>query len=126
MHAPFIFVTTHTIKPGRLDALEALNAEFAAFVEEHEPLMLGLHAYVSEDGRRLTIIQIHPDAESLDTHLEVAGDRIHQAFELVDNESVDVYGEPAAVARGLLEQIGRAGVRVSRNPRPLAGFARFA
>jgi hypothetical protein len=35
--APFFFVTTHTVKDGRLDDLKALNAEFVDFVERHEP-----------------------------------------------------------------------------------------
>ena len=126
VNAPFIFITTHTVKHGRLEDLEALNAEFVDFVERHEPELIGLHAYLSEDRTRLTLIQIHPDADSLEHHLRVAGDKIHEAFELVDNERVDAYGSPGETARSLLEQLRAAGIGVAVNPAPMGGLARYA
>jgi peptidoglycan/xylan/chitin deacetylase (PgdA/CDA1 family) len=126
MNAPFIFITTHTVKDGRLEDLEALNAEFVDFVESHEPDIIGLHAYLSEDRTRLTLIQIHPDAASLEHHLRVAGDKIHQAFELVDNERVDAYGSPGETARTLLERLREAGLRVAVNPARMDGLMRYA
>jgi hypothetical protein len=124
MNAPLLFLTTHAVKDGRLEDLKALNAEFVDFVERHEPNILALHAYLSEDRSRLTIVQIHPHADSLER--QVAGDKIHQALELVDNERVDVYGTPGETADTLLHQLRTAGVRVTVNPAPIGGFARYA
>lgn len=125
MTEPFIFVTTHTVKEGRLADLEELNARFVEFVESNEPRILGLHAYLDESATRLAIVQIHPDAESLDAHLEIAADLIHAAFDVVGNDGVQAFGSPGPVARGLLGQIASAGVGVDVMPRSLGGFARF-
>ena len=123
---PLIFVTTHTIKEGRLDDLAARNTEFVDFVARHEPDILGLHAYLSDDRTRLTIIQVHPNADSLEHHLRVAGDQIHQSLELVTNDRVDVYGTPGELASTLLAQLRTAGLQVAVNPSPILGLARYA
>jgi hypothetical protein len=118
------FITKHTVKDGRLDDLERLNAEFVEFVAANEPRIHGLNAYLDDTRTRLTLVQAHPDAASMDFHLQVAGDRIHQAFEVVDNDGVEVYGSLGPIASGLLEQIGSAGVAVSVSPNRLGGFDR--
>jgi hypothetical protein len=118
------FITKHTVKDGRLDDLERLNDEFVEFVEASEPRIHALNAYLDDTGTRLTLVQVHPDAASMDFHLQVAADRIHQAFEVVDNDGVEVYGSPGPVTSGLLEQIGSAGVPVSVCPNRLGGFVR--
>ncbi len=123
MAEPFIFITNHTIKPGRLDELLALNDQFMAFVGANEPRLLGLHGYLSEDQTQLALVQIHPDAESMEHHLSVAGDQIHQALDVVENRSIQVYGNPASGARRLLEQIQTAGVSVNSMPHQLRGIA---
>jgi hypothetical protein len=71
-------------------------------------------------------VQIHADAESMDSHLEIAADRIHQAFDVVDNDSVTVFGTPGRITRRLLDQIWAAGVQVSVNGSQLGGFSRLS
>lgn len=66
------------------------------------------------------------DAESMDSHLEIAADRIHQAFDVVDNDSVTVFGTPGRITRRLLDQIWAAGVQVSVNGGQLGGFSRLS
>jgi hypothetical protein len=123
MAEPFIFITNHTIKPGRLDDLLERNDQFIAFVRANEPRILGLHVYLSEDQTQLALVQVHPDAESMEHHLSVAGDQIHQALDVVENQSIQVYGSPASSARRLLEQIQTAGVGVNVMPHQLRGIA---
>lgn len=125
MSDPFIFITHHTIKDGQFEKLEAMSRDFLDFVEANEPRLLGLHAYLDRERGKLTLLQIHPDAESMDFHLQVAGDKIHRAVEIVDNDSVEVYGDPGPVTRGLLDQISAAGVRVNERPDTLGGFVRL-
>lgn len=126
MSAPLIFITKHTVKDGKLNELERLNREFVDFVEANEPRILALHAYLDSTRAHLTLVQVHPDAASMDFHLQVAGDKIHQAFEVVENDSVEVYGMPGPATRSLLEQIGAAGVQVSVSSNALDGFDRIA
>ncbi|MGZ4326178.1 MAG: hypothetical protein ACXVHJ_30415, partial [Solirubrobacteraceae bacterium] len=74
----------------------------------------------------LTLVQVHRDAESMDFHLRIAAEKVHEALEVVENDTVDVYGAPGQITRGLLDQIRTTGVRVTINPNPLAGFSRVA
>jgi quinol monooxygenase YgiN len=125
MSAPFIFITEHTVKSGRLNDLERLTDEFVEFVEANEPHLLAINAYLNDDRDRFTLVQIHADAESMESHLQVAGDRIHQALDVVDNDSVTVFGTPGRITRRLLDQIWAAGVRVRVNSSQLGGFHRL-
>ena len=54
MSAPFIFITEHTVKSGRLNDLERLTDEFVEFVEANEPTaqikLLRKAEQVSDDG----------------------------------------------------------------------------
>jgi quinol monooxygenase YgiN len=125
MSAPFIFITEHTVKSGRLNELERLTDEFVEFVEANEPGLLAINAYLNDDRDRFTLVQIHADADSMDAHLQIAGDRIHQALDVVDNDSVTVFGTPGRITRRLLDQIWAAGVRVTVNSSQLGGFDRL-
>lgn len=59
----------------------------------------------------------------MEHHLSVAGDQIHQALDVVENRSIQVYGSPASGARRLLEQIQTAGFSVNVMPHQLRGIA---
>ncbi len=124
MTEPFIFITNHNVKQGRIEDLLELNEQFVDFVWANEPRILGLHGYVSEDNSRLTLVQIHPDAESMEHHLAIAGDQIHRALDVVDNQSIEVYGSPGHATRRLLTQIQTTGVAVHVLPQQLRGIAR--
>lgn len=94
-------------------------------METNEPRLLAINAYLNDDRDRYTLVQIHADSESMDTHLQIAGDRIHQALDVVDNDSVTVFGTPGRITRRLLDQIWAAGVRVTVNSSQLGGFHRL-
>jgi hypothetical protein len=126
MSEPFIFITTHTVKNGRLEDLERLTDEFLTFVHTNEPHLPSIGAYLNDNRDRLTLVQVHRDAESMDFHLRIAGEKIHEALAAVANDSVDVYGTPGEITSGLLDQIRMTGVRVTISPNPLAGFNRVA
>lgn len=126
MSDPFIFITTHTVKDGRFEELERLTDEFLGFVQANEPGLLSIGAYLNDDRDRLTLVQVHRDAESMDFHLRIAAEKVHEALEVVENDTVDVYGAPGQITRRLLDQIRTTGVRVTINPNPLAGFSRVA
>ena len=71
MTTPFVLITTHRIKPGRLDELVVATREYNDFVEANEPLVQAHVAYVDEGGDEISLVQVHPDAESADSHLQL-------------------------------------------------------
>jgi hypothetical protein len=62
--------------------------------------LLGFHIYVSEDRSSEVVIQIHPDAASMQHHLEAMGDKVRETFAFADFESLEIYGEPNDALRG--------------------------
>jgi len=57
-----------------------------------------------QSGTRMTVAQVHPDSESMDYHMTVAGPAFAGFAELVTLSTLDVYGEPT---EALLEQLRR-------------------
>ena len=72
MTTPFIFIGTHTIKPGQRQAFQAYFARFCTeIVEPQEPRLHSFYGYAAPDSDVVTIVQVHPDADSMATHMKV-------------------------------------------------------
>lgn len=125
MSAPFIFVTTHTVTEGQLDEFEALTEDYMKNVEVNEPEVLAQHAYLSADRTEVTFLHIHPDADSADRHMQVAGEQIGQGLALTEaNLRIEVYGTPGPVLSQAIEANAAKGTEVSVKTTSLGGFAR--
>jgi hypothetical protein len=126
MSGPLIFISHSRVKPGKLAEYREHVTEAADLVESDEPRMIGFNNYASLDGTDVSTVQIHPDAESLDTHLKLFAEKLQaRAFDALDSSEVDVYGEPSESARQQLEQMaGVTGIRVRILPVHQAGFLR--
>ncbi len=125
MNTPFVFITTHRIKPDGRDQFTALHREYVRFVEEHEPRMLGHFTYLNEDGTEVSLLQWHADAESADQHLEVVAPRLAAVGDVVENTAIEVYGDPGPTVRAALERNRDAGVAVRITNQVLGGFSRL-
>ncbi|MGD8998645.1 MAG: hypothetical protein PVH80_11105 [Anaerolineae bacterium] len=104
MSEHLVFVGTYAIQEGTYDAFDAANKEMADFVEANEPRLISWHTYVNEEGTEATTIMVHPDSESLEYHLQVAGSRIRKGVQMVQTKRIELYGE---VSDRLLEQLRR-------------------
>ena len=66
MTAPFIFIGTHKIKPGKREAFKQYFAQFSSdVVEPAEPRLHSFYGYTAPDSDYVTIVQVHPDADSM-------------------------------------------------------------
>lgn len=126
MADPIVFVDTSDIREGKLDELKRGIAELAEFVEANESDPIAYQVYLSADGRRMTVLQVHPDSASMERHMELAGPVFARFADLVDLRTVDVYGSPSEKVvehlRRKAELLGTATVAVHERE---AGFARF-
>src|SRR5215207_8612581 len=96
MAAPLIFITTITLKEGKLEDFKHYSEEMAKFVEANEPRIIHFEQYINEDGTEVTGVQIHPDEDSMAFHMQVAAERMGQAYEFIDAiKSLQIYGEPS-------------------------------
>jgi hypothetical protein len=78
--APLIFVGTNWLKPGQLDA-ERRVPGLVEFVEHNEPQLIAFNEHVNGNGTEVTVIQVHPDAASMQKHLGIIGQRAAQAYD---------------------------------------------
>jgi hypothetical protein len=128
MSTPFIFVATNRLKAGQLKRERARVPGLVEFLEAREPRLIAFNEYVNETGDEVTVVQIHPDAASMEAHMEIIRERAQQAYsETLDvTVRIQVFGRPtSAILETLREQAGN-GVEISVNAEHLGGFTRSA
>ena len=79
MVEPLIFITTLTIKEGKLENFQRYTEEMGKFVEANEPRIIHFEQYINEDATELTNVQIHPDEDFMMFLLKVASESIRHA-----------------------------------------------
>jgi hypothetical protein len=125
---PFIFIATNRLKPGRLDQERERVPKLAEFIEANEPRLIAFNEYVNEAGDEVTVVQIHPDAESMEAHLAIVGERAREAYAQTLDATVriQVFGQPTQAILDTLRQQASSGVEISVNGDHLGGFIRSA
>jgi hypothetical protein len=126
MSGPFIFIATNRLKEGKLEAERERVPELCEFIEAHEPRLMAFNEYASEDGAEVGVVQVHPDAESMEFHMEVVAERALRAYaETLDaTTSIQVYGAPSDAVLEMLSRQAGAGVPLTVKRYHLGGFTR--
>ena len=126
MTAPLIHIFSARVQEGRLEGYKGYAREHAAFVEAKHPGLLAFHLYLSADGREVSAVQVHPDADSMDFFMkEVVAEHGVKAYEFLErgSERSDAWG---TLNETIQEQIRQFGVELNVRPHHLAGFTRSA
>ena len=76
MAAPFIFIATNRLKPGKLDAERARVPGLVEFIETVEPDVLAFNEYANEEGTEVAVVQVHPNTDSFEFHMEAVSERV--------------------------------------------------
>jgi hypothetical protein len=127
MAAPFIFIGTHKVKPGKLEDFKAWFADYIdRTVEPNEPRLLVFEAYADPVANVVTVVQVHPDAESMIHHMEVITEHVATAYvDFLERDSQwQIYGTPRAGVLELIQQMG-GDEDVPASQEPFAGFTRL-
>jgi hypothetical protein len=126
--APIIFIATNRLKAGRLDLERARVPGLVEFIEANEPRLIAFNEYVNDAGDEVTVVQVHPDAESVEAHLEIVGERAQEAYAQTLDATVriQVFGRPTQAILETLRQQASGGVEISINGEHLGGFVRSA
>jgi hypothetical protein len=114
------------LKEGKLDAERKRVPGLSDFIEAHEPRLMAFNEYANDDGTEVGVVQVHPDTDSFEYHMEVVRERAARAYEetLDATTSIYVFGTPTDT---ILEMLGRAagsGVSFTVKPHHLGGFTR--
>jgi quinol monooxygenase YgiN len=125
---PFIFIGTHTLKEGKFEDFRANCLALAEVVEAEEPRMIAFNVYANENGTEVSVVQVHPDTESMMFHMQMVRQHITEAYadSLQETTSMAVYGPPNDDVFAMMTQLASPGVPVSAKPRHPAGFTRSA
>jgi hypothetical protein len=126
MREPLIVLDTSEIREGKRRELERGIAELSAFVETNEMDPISYQVFFGDDGRIMTVLQVHPDSASMERHMELAGPVFARFADLVALRTIDIYGSPSEKVveqlRQKAELLGTATVTVHDRQ---AGFTRF-
>ncbi len=126
MTAPFIFISTYTIKEGRLEDFRRFLQELFKVLEQSVPGLLAVNAYLDQERYEAAIVQVHTDVASMKQYWKVLHQHTgREIAELVDASSTDVYGDPSGVVLERTRHSAGGGVRVSVKPEHLGGFTRL-
>ena len=125
MPEPFIFIGTHRIAEGKLDEFKRDCQQLVEVVERNEPQLLSFNFYFNEDESEVSVVQVHPDADSMLFHMQVAREHITEAAEeQLVTKDIQVFGSPNEAVLGMIEQLSQSGVPLIVKPKHFAGFTR--
>jgi len=126
MSGPFIFIATNRLRDGRFDAERQRVPGLSGFIEANEPRLIAFNEYASEDHREVAVVQVHPDAASMEFHLGIVGDRAREAYAqtLEATTGIQVFGTPTENVLRMLRQQAGSGLPLSIYPYHLGGFTR--
>lgn len=131
MSEPLIYIITWKLKEGRLEDYKQFFRGFVERIKAREPQLIAVHGYLNEEQNEVTVIQIHPDADSMDYHMQVVeqvlgGDMIEwvEKADFFDPMHIEIYGTPSADLLEADRQAVEAGLPRRIKPRHLAGFTR--
>jgi hypothetical protein len=126
MPGPFIFIATNRLRDGRFDAEQQCVPELSGFIEANEPRLIAFNEYANQDRSQVSVVQVHPDAASMEFHMGIVGDHARQAYAqtLAATTGIQVFGTPTENILRMLRQQAGSGVRLSINPLHLGGFTR--
>ena len=124
MTAPLIHVFSASVKEGRLEGFKEYAEEHVEFVEAKAPRLLAFHEFLSEDGRRVSVVQVHPDPDHMDFFMkEIVAEHGMKAYEFLEHdERSDAFG---ALNEGTQAALRQYGVDLHLSPYHLGGFTRL-
>ena len=127
MSGPFIFIATNRLREGKLAAERERARDLSSFIEANEPQLLAFNEYANEEGTEVGVVQMHPDAPSMELHMEVVAERAARAYaETLDaTTSIQVYGEPSDAVLEMLSRQAGAGVPMMVKRQHIGGFSRI-
>ena len=126
MPAPFIFIATNRLKPGKLNSEQKRLPDLIDFIQANEPRLIAFNEYANEEGTEVAVVQVHPDADSMVFHMELIAERAASAYaDTIDaTTNIQVFGTPSGAVTDMLRRQAGAGVPLSIKPHHLGGFTR--
>ena len=104
MSEQLLFVGTYAIPEDKFEEFRIMTSEMTEFVRANEPRIISWHTYTNKENNEATTIMLHPDSESLEYHLELAGSKIRTNVQMLETKRIELFGKPSD---HLLDQLQR-------------------
>jgi hypothetical protein len=127
MAGPFIFIATNKLKTGKLEAERQRVPGLVDFIQASEPRLIAFNEYANDEETEVSVVQVHPDADSFEFHMGVVRERASRAYEetLDATTGIQVFGTPTETIFEMLRRAAGTGVQYTVKPHHLGGFARL-
>ena len=121
MSEPIVYVDRSAIRSPDLSGLRAAVADLTEFVRVSEPQLLFYGFEIDGPAATMRVIAVHPDSESLATHLGIGGPSFRRVGAFIELQQIDVFGRPTAeVLEGLRQKAAMLGTGASVSVHELA------
>lgn len=126
MTDPIVYIDRSEIREGKIDDVRVAIRGLVAFIESNVPSAISYGIYLDEAQNRMTVVQVHPNSQSLEFHMKVGAPAFAEFKDLIRLSAIDIYGEPSDRLRQQLadkaRMLGNGFLSVHRLE---SGFARF-
>ena len=104
MSDAIVYVDRSVIRSPDLAGLRQAVADLTEFVRTHEPRLLFYGFEIDEPSSTMRVVAVHPDLESLETHLGIGGPHFRKVGAFIDLQQIEVFGRPTAAVLEQLQQ----------------------
>jgi hypothetical protein len=125
MSEPIVFIARQKVKEGKLEGYKQNFQDVLNFVEPNKPNTVGFLNYCSEDNTEATLIQVYPNAESMEQHVQGLGEIAKRSYEFMDVVSFEIYGRPSEATLTMMANLAKSGVPVKIAPHFNGGYIRL-
>ena len=122
-----VYIDRSEIRPGKVEEVRRRIIDVVEFVQANEPQLIFYAFSIDEMAPSMTVVAVHPDSASLDLHIRIGSPAFRTLADLIDLQSIDVYGAVTATVLDHLHakarMLGEGGTVIVH---PIsAGFARI-
>jgi hypothetical protein len=125
---PIVYIDHSSIREDSIDELKAGIRRLVDFIDAQEPQLITYGFYIDEDAATMSVVAVHPDAGSLERHLDIGGAEFRKLAHLLTLTGIQCYGRPSERALEQLrlkaDALGDGGAIVSVDR--FAGFTHLA
>ena len=101
---PVVYIDKSEIREGKYEEIKKSIKNLVAFVEKNVPQLIYYSFFFNEKHTQMTVISIHPNAESLEYHMTVGKEEFSKFSDLLDLLKIEVYGNISDSVHALLQQ----------------------
>jgi quinol monooxygenase YgiN len=127
MSGPVMFISHFAVRENRSEDLRRLSESIRAELEADKPGTVLYLMYLDAEASTFTVAHCFPDAEAMDRHFEGSDERTAAAFELIEPQRWEIYGQASDGALETMRHAAEAAhVPLTLRPEFVGGFIRLA